>query len=114
MKKILLITVFCTFISLLNAQKSNHKIEASIVTDTIETLVDSGYLTLRVYPNPFNTIINIEYKNKHNTISVYDISGKIIFECKNESDKIQIDLSKQKCGTYFLRLEKETIKIIKQ
>lgn len=31
-----------------------------------------------------------------------------------KDNTITIDLSEQKCGTYFLRLDNETIKIIKQ
>lgn len=109
---IITLILFCS--SFIFAQKQNHKVEANEVGDTIETAIDSGCLTLRVYPNPFNTLITIECTNEYKTISVYDICGRIVFECKNENNTITIDLSEQKCGTYFLRLDNETIKIIKQ
>ena len=56
-----------------------------------------------IYPNPTNGKINIETNQQIEKITILDISGKIIIETTNK----EIDLSKQKTGTYFVKIETE-------
>ncbi len=56
-----------------------------------------------IYPNPTNGRINIETNKQIKKITILNISGKIILETTNT----EIDLSKQKTGTYFLKIETE-------
>ncbi len=56
---------------------------------------------ISIFPNPTNGIINVETQEQIEKITVLDITGKLILETTNT----EIDLSKQKTGTYFLKIE---------
>jgi len=72
--------------------------------------------TIKVYPNPTTGIINIEGLplNQKSKISVFAANGDLVVEKTTESDKDKIDISKQVPGTYFLQINKQSIKIIKE
>lgn len=75
---------------------------------------------IKLYPNPTNGVLNIDlnYSSSGN-IELYSLDGKLVFakEYINEN-KINIDLSNNKSGIYFIRLlfngETITKKIIKE
>ncbi len=70
------------------------------------------------HPNPVGDIINIESEAQLSEISIYDISGKLVYTASPNTDKIQMDLSFLSKGIYLAKLmtaqEVQTIKIIKE
>jgi alpha-tubulin suppressor-like RCC1 family protein len=81
--------------------------------------------TISVYPNPTNTIVNIDYtlENSSNVVlRVTNIQGQVITEIKTEKSSglntDTLDLSSQSSGMYFLTLTSGnntyTTKIVKQ
>ena len=73
---------------------------------------------INVYPNPTNgqlTITNYELGIKSNIISIYDISGHIVaqFLIDNSQFLIEINISHLPTGMYFLKVDKQVLKIIK-
>lgn len=70
--------------------------------------------TIKVFPNPSQSIINFETEEEIIDVRIIDLSGKVIIldSIKNNS----IDLSSYKTGTYFLRFTTKngtsTIKIV--
>ncbi len=86
----------------------------AIVTDT----------KIKVYPNPFNSIVNIEFEdmNASNiTITVYDIIGKEVKQLAINNQKegiISIDLQNYQSGVYFVKFSNQStnkfFKIIKK
>lgn len=68
-----------------------------------------GKEALSVYPNPFNSLLNI---NVNGIVTIIDINGKII---KTESViNNKIDFSTIENGLYFIKYNSQTIKILKQ
>ena len=73
--------------------------------------------TLKVYPNPSNTVFNIDI-DVNATVKVIDVLGKQIVDKNIISGTSQIDLSNYASGIYLLKITNEsgqgkTIKIIK-
>ena len=72
----------------------------------------------KIYPNPTNDVLNIEGNNIE-VVSLYNLSGQLLFERKNESKQnIKVDLSQFQSGVYFIKLLSNTkaqkvIKVIK-
>jgi hypothetical protein len=80
-------------------------------------------LNMVVYPNPFNSILNIkvdegDYANLH--YSLFSVDGKVLANKKLSNDLTQIDMEKYTSGNYLLRIHKKngeplrTFKVVKQ
>jgi len=84
------------------------------VTTTISTQVsidEKGNVTMNVYPNPSNGIINIEFsQNIDGTITVFDAVGQIVLVEKITSTKQKINLENNERGLYFLQVENNNYK----
>ncbi|MCG9880998.1 MAG: T9SS type A sorting domain-containing protein, partial [Bacteroidia bacterium] len=68
----------------------------------------------KIYPNPSNGIFTIENGQENSEAIVYDLLGKIVFTQKL-SNKINIDLSTQPKGVYFIKIigaKSESFKLI--
>ncbi len=59
-----------------------------------------------IYPNPSNGILFIEARNIQ-TIEIIDITGKVVKQIQETSNKIQIDLSNIHKGIYFIKIKTE-------
>jgi hypothetical protein len=69
---------------------------------------------LKVYPNPTNSIINIQSDFTINTIELYDIQGRILSTSLENSNDVNFDISKRQNGLYFLKIKTEKgIKVVK-
>lgn len=67
------------------------------------------------FPNPVSDIIFIksEFKNKSETLFLYNTLGQIVFEKQIESELEKINVSNLKSGLYFLKTNDENSKAIK-
>lgn len=87
----------------------------SAARESQETTFQSETISLKMYPNPTDGIINLEFnKEITNPIEyfVLDIQGKII---KQESTKEKvIDISNLPSGTYFIKVNTEEKEFVKQ
>lgn len=82
---------------------------------TNENLLNEN--TVKAYPNPFSDVLNISDISKVRSISIVDISGKLIKTIEKPSTTIQ--LQELKSGIYVVILNmndgtKQTIKVIKK
>ena len=68
------------------------------------------------YPNPTTGILNLKNDElKINSIQVFDTNGKLMQEIKNvDSAEISIDLSTYPEGVYFLNVDGQKVKVMKQ
>lgn len=74
---------------------------------------------LLIYPNPVNSILNLELKmqNEVPQIQVVDMLGNILIkneELKMQNGSFQIDVSNLQSGVYFVRVGNATTKFIKE
>ena len=82
----------------------------------------SDFTLLKIYPNPFNPITNIEfstYNNSYIEIIVYDIQGKQIYSFAENKQisghqSIQINGSEWESGIYFIELKTGSKKTVKK
>lgn len=72
---------------------------------------------ISVYPNPTNSIINIDSKIKFDQAQIYSVLGQKIFSKKLDLNQI-IDLSELSAGFYNLILKNsdqiQSVKILKE
>lgn len=86
------------------------------VTDAISEQ-SLGEFKLKVFPNPANNYILIEGEilNSKNIIEIIDITGKSIFTQKNEGcNSLIIDVTSLNKGVYLIKVENESVKIVKE
>ena len=87
--------------------------KASIVQSTwITGISPIAKIAINVYPNPFADYIIVE-TSEDESISIIDISGRIVLVKNIETGKNHIDTSFLLNGVYFLKCGKNTVKIIK-
>lgn len=84
---------------------SNFQIQGNLNNDILK-----DNLTLKIYPNPFISDLNIQFDNEilgPIAVSIYDLTGRIIFNKSFDvfSDKIVIkELDNLPSGTYLIYL----------
>jgi hypothetical protein len=74
---------------------------------------------LQVFPNPVSSILKIRNTNLHNlTITINDITGKVIHSEKSNEHGIEIDVENNSPGIYFVEVASKTkssvFKIVKE
>ena len=73
--------------------------------------------SIRIFPNPTNSVININSKIKFRQAEIYNVLGQKIFVTELDLDQI-IDLSELSAGLYHLVLknskELKSLKILKE
>jgi len=60
--------------------------------------------SLKIYPNPSSSYINIETQMTNNLISLVDLSGKVIFEEATNNSVIRLDIEEFNSGIYILKI----------
>lgn len=66
---------------------------------------------VNIYPNPTKGMVNIETSLKIKTVIIYNAQGQTIKEIKNPTSQFELPKAR---GIYFLRIETDSGKIIKQ
>lgn len=66
---------------------------------------------ITVYPNPFTNKINLKKMTGKEHFTLINYFGQIVWTGYNIEQK---DFSELKCGLYFLKIDKRTIKLVKQ
>ncbi|MGK4568299.1 T9SS type A sorting domain-containing protein [Flavobacterium sp. 3HN19-14] len=59
------------------------------------------------YPNPAKSELNIKSKSEINSITVYSIDGKRLYNNNSKVSEIKIDMSAYASGTYIFKLQFE-------
>ncbi|MBC7720779.1 MAG: T9SS type A sorting domain-containing protein, partial [Pedobacter sp.] len=87
--------------------KTNYSPTISITNAT------KPFSLLSIYPNPvddkLNALVNVVVSNQIATISIQDLTGKIVSKFEKQltvgQSNIEIDVSKQAASTYLLVIE---------
>lgn len=70
---------------------------------------------IKLYPNPNKGEFVIEINNKaENTVIVTDLTGRVLVNTSSRNEKISIDLSNYSNGVYYVKINTEVIKVVKQ
>ncbi len=63
----------------------------------------------KMYPNPVNDRINIEFKGTSNRqISLFDYVGNLVYHSETTSELVSLDVKMLKSGNYILKIQEET------
>ncbi|TRW22122.1 T9SS type A sorting domain-containing protein [Flavobacterium zepuense] len=77
-----------------------------------------AFNSLKVYPNPANSVINIANNTAISQITVTNLLGQTVLKQTASENNVQVNISALAAGTYILQLQAEnataTIKVIKQ
>jgi N-acetylneuraminic acid mutarotase len=67
-----------------------------------------------VYPNPFCNKINITLNNTKQTVQIFNALGSLVHSAVIENETIEVDLTNQPSGIYFIKIGSITKKLIKE
>lgn len=92
---------------------------SSCINFTVLSTVEFSSEELKVYPNPITTVLKIDnFKEAELTITINDISGKIIRKLISEKEQLEINFRSEPIGVYFITITSElklsSFKIIKE
>lgn len=83
----------------------NETIGAEIACSTVSTLDDSPGIRVKVHPNPFIDIFQIESESEILEVSTVDITGKVLMlRTDLQSSTISVDHTASPIGVYFLKV----------
>lgn len=94
-----------------------------IVTNTTYNIntslgVNEAAVQSIVYPNPFQQQVTVRAKSVIESVSVSDMSGKLLFTQTGESNEMQLDLGSYAGGIYLLNIQTqsgtETRRVVKK
>jgi len=86
------------------------KLEA-VVTNNLST-AESNNKKWFIYPNPAKDFVNISNFNKGAQISLYDMTGKLLFSTKALSATVTINTSTYQSGVYVLKVDGQSSKLL--
>lgn len=85
-----------------NGNTSECSISETVIDESLS--VESQMFTeVSIYPNPATDILNIKIPNTINSIELYSILGKKVFQTSSTID--QIDVSSYQSGIYLLKIK---------
>lgn len=58
---------------------------------------------MKVFPNPTDGPLTLEFEEKFDQVFVVDMNGKILFQLKPNGTRLQINLAEYPTGAYFLK-----------
>jgi hypothetical protein len=94
--------------SYLAADEGLYIFNGGVVSSTGNITVHDNPVS--IYPNPSNGKFEINLKSDYNNsseIKIYDIIGKEIYFSKGSQFPLQIDLTDQPKGIYFIKIKSE-------
>ena len=88
----------------LNIQNANAKLIARGKQLTSTGISELNSSNIKVYPNPAKHFFTIELPEENTDLKLVDISGRIIYQQKNQTGKVNLDCQNVAPGIYFLQL----------
>lgn len=76
--------------------------------------LSSDNVQIHIYPNPTNGKFTVMTSGKDTILSIYNVLGEVISKIVLEEERMEIDLSKEASGIYFIRIGNQTKRIIKE
>ncbi len=70
-----------------------------------DDLVGENASTCQIFPNPFTSSLSITTENAAQSVSVYDLNGRLLIQQSINELQFEIDLSQLTHGTYLLQID---------
>ncbi|HLN52409.1 MAG TPA: T9SS type A sorting domain-containing protein, partial [Lentimicrobium sp.] len=72
--------------------------------ETVISIVDPEISAVSIYPNPSNSVVNIELTNDISQLVIYNNIGQVVNEMRITKEKtVQIDVSSYDAGAYLVK-----------
>ncbi|WP_300673062.1 T9SS type A sorting domain-containing protein [Soonwooa sp.] len=84
----------------------------NIKASTLDVNTNDAKQSLKIFPNPVSTNLNVEGIEKGSLVRILDMSGKLIYEKRATDTKLNIDTSVYLSGLYLLEYGTEKVKFI--
>jgi hypothetical protein len=68
---------------------------------------------VQLYPNPATNNVQLSGIEKGTSVEVYDLTGRILFKDKAQSDRMEISVAKWNAGVYLVRAGGKTLRLVK-
>ena len=65
----------------------------------------------KLYPNPANDVVNVSYKTEIDTVSIYSVTGQLVYDNAIHNSSAQINVSHLSSGLYILEANVEGNKV---
>ena len=92
---------------------ADTEVKATFTKKTAAEVVAAG--TLRLYPNPASTYVNVKGAKANALVRLYDANGALRYEARTDADgTLQIDLSAYPEGAYLLRVGNDAQRLLIQ
>jgi hypothetical protein len=90
----------------------NFPINTNTVTTTVALLANQDFAFekyFKIYPNPANTILNIDNKKtiEVTSINIYNTLGQLVLVIPNAQQTTSVDVSSLKTGNYFIKINSD-------
>jgi hypothetical protein len=69
---------------------------------------------VQLYPNPATNNVQLTGIEKGTSVEVYDLTGRILFKDKAQSDRMEISVAKWNAGVYLVRAAGKTMRLVKE
>ena len=97
----------------------NAFVDNIIFNKTAElSVVENNFTNFKYYPNPVESVLNIEGNSIISNVEVYNLNGQLLNSKKYSDSKIVIDFRQYSAGVYLIVLtkddKKESFKVIKK
>ena len=97
----LILDLFCTN----RASGSAKGIDEVYVTNRSTSIAEIGANTISIFPNPTTGIINIQGQPENAQVKICDVLGNSVYQNNGAASNLQIDLSAQPNGVYFMSIQ---------
>ena len=74
------------------------------VFQNTEGVGENEMMTINIFPNPVVNKMVVETSEAVDVLQIYNINGALVYEQKNCSDRVEINVSDFAVGTYMIRL----------
>jgi hypothetical protein len=72
---------------------------------SFDDLVSENASTCQIFPNPFTSVLSITTESAAQSVSVYDLNGRLLMKQNISELQFEIDLSQLSHGTYLLHID---------
>ena len=79
---------------------------------TLGTGVDEYSTSFNIYPNPANDVLFIENGNNIEKVTIYNMTGVMIYSEECTSNKVQVDVADLESGVYIVKIKTEDNEVI--
>lgn len=99
--------IFPLFVGAHFISKDGYTIPYTVISDTLNLVINSSEELfvenpMHVYPNPVKDILHLKALNNIIEVKLYDVTGRIVFQSKVNSNEYDLNTSLLNTGIYFL------------